>query len=239
MPLRRTRFIARHSGRSSWIKTPMSTGCLKRASMRLLGGALRGARVLEIGAGECSLASALAVAGASEVHAIDAVPRQMWAAAAYYATTPGREFVIGSALDLPFETGSFDVVVAHLVLHHIEPLKPVLEEIRRVLRSGGAFYAKEPSPIVGVIVERHLSENEAALPLKRVVRELRDVGFGDIDHWYWWSRLNTSLSRTALTVLSRRGVCSWKRTAARSSAPSTAPNIGAPRADHRSDLSIH
>ena len=49
--------------------------------------------------------------------------------------------------ELPFEPGSFDVVLYRLVLHHIaytQPLGPVIDEAARLLRPGGALVAVEP-----------------------------------------------------------------------------------------------
>ena len=43
----------------------------------------------------------------------------------------------GSALDLSFDTGSFDVVFSHGVLHHIPEIKRASAEIARVLKPGG------------------------------------------------------------------------------------------------------
>jgi SAM-dependent methyltransferase len=55
--------------------------------------------------------------------------------------------VEGRAGELPFEPGSFDVVLYRLVLHHVVyqgPLPPVFWETARLLRPGGAFVAVEP-----------------------------------------------------------------------------------------------
>src|SRR3954469_15795871 len=47
---------------------------------------------------------------------------------------------------LPFEDGSFDLVLGHAVLHHIPDLDKAFAEFRRVLRPGGATaFAGEPS----------------------------------------------------------------------------------------------
>lgn len=152
---------------------------------------LHGARVLEIGAGECMVASALALAGAAEVYAIDAVPKQLWAAAAHHADRSRLRCVIGDASDLPFADASIDVVVAHLVLHHIEPLGPLMAEVARVLRPGGLFVAKEPAPLLHVFIHERVSQNEAPLPIRKIESELRAVGFSEVHSKYWWNRLNT------------------------------------------------
>jgi SAM-dependent methyltransferase len=53
----------------------------------------------------------------------------------------------GRAGSLPYEDGSFDVVLYRLVLHHVVfqgPLGPVFAEAARLLRPGGALVAVEP-----------------------------------------------------------------------------------------------
>jgi ubiquinone/menaquinone biosynthesis C-methylase UbiE len=46
----------------------------------------------------------------------------------------------GLAEELPFEDGTFDLVTAYSVLHHLADHRPVLAEAARVLRPGGVFY---------------------------------------------------------------------------------------------------
>lgn len=53
---------------------------------------------------------------------------------------------ICGAEDLPFASGSFDLVHGHAVLHHIPDLRLALGEMLRVLRPGGTIcFAGEPS----------------------------------------------------------------------------------------------
>jgi len=50
------------------------------------------------------------------------------------------------AAELPFEDGSFDLVLGHAVLHHLPALERSFAEFARVLRPGGTlFFAGEPS----------------------------------------------------------------------------------------------
>jgi len=50
---------------------------------------------------------------------------------------PRVDFREGSALDLPFETGAFDVVVSALVIHFFPDRPKAFREMLRVTRSGG------------------------------------------------------------------------------------------------------
>jgi len=52
--------------------------------------------------------------------------------------------VRGSALDLPFETGSFDRVIAAEVLEHIPDDEAAMHELARVLRRGGRMAVTVP-----------------------------------------------------------------------------------------------
>jgi SAM-dependent methyltransferase len=54
--------------------------------------------------------------------------------------------VAADAEELPFEEGSFDIVLGHAVLHHIPRLPHAMSEFRRVLAPGGTLaFMGEPS----------------------------------------------------------------------------------------------
>ena len=58
------------------------------------------------------------------------------------------EFRIGSAEEMPFPDGSFDLVVARHAPHHFLRVDRFLAEVRRVLRPGGRFVmADQVSPL--------------------------------------------------------------------------------------------
>ena len=66
-----------------------------------------------------------------------------------------------SALELPFEDGSFDIVFSHGVLHHIPEIQKASAEIARVLRPDGElvsmFYAKRSlNYLVSIAILRRL-----------------------------------------------------------------------------------
>jgi ubiquinone/menaquinone biosynthesis C-methylase UbiE len=153
-----------------------------------------GASVLDLGAGECCLSEALAFAlGAKVVWAVDAVPKQIWAAAEHYRDDPRLECLIADARKLPFDDGSFDLATANLLLHHLEPLEPVLSEVFRVLRPGGRFSASEPSPITGTLAHHRTSDNEAPLPPAVIRSALERAGFERVETSYYWNRLDSGL----------------------------------------------
>lgn len=54
---------------------------------------------------------------------------------------PRAQFLVARAQELPFEDESFDFVLCHLALMLMLPLEPVLQEIRRVLKTGGKLIA--------------------------------------------------------------------------------------------------
>jgi ubiquinone/menaquinone biosynthesis C-methylase UbiE len=86
------------------------------------------------------------VAGpAGAVVGIDAAPEMIG-----YATSRSRpdanvSFKVESAGALSFPDSSFDVVVSSLTMHHLAPAEqlPAIQEMRRVLRPGGALLIAE------------------------------------------------------------------------------------------------
>ena len=101
------------------------------------------------------------------------------------------EVHLGYAGKLEFPTGSFDVVLYRLVLHHIAyqgPLGPCFAEAARLLRPGGAMVAVEPGlwhPIglglalanrVGAANAIHGTPDDIPLSPRRLESEARAAG---------------------------------------------------------------
>lgn len=94
----------------------------------------RGARVLDIGCGPGQLALAMARRGLT-VTATDIDPAMVERAAARLGGEAAA--LVADVADLPFEDGSFDLVVSTLSLHHWGDVPAGAAEIARVLAPGG------------------------------------------------------------------------------------------------------
>ena len=56
------------------------------------------------------------------------------------------EFYISDAVNLPFKDGLFDICICNLSLNFFPDTAAVAEEIKRILKTGGAFYCSVPVP---------------------------------------------------------------------------------------------
>ncbi len=97
--------------------------------------------VLELGSGSGAMAMGLLVRyPAVRLTATDVDPAMLEAAERRLAHFGDRiELREADATDLPFDDGSFDVVVSFIMLHHVIEWEAALGEIARVLRPGGLF----------------------------------------------------------------------------------------------------
>lgn len=99
---------------------------------------LEGLKVLEIGLGQGADSEQLIRRGARWT-GIDLTP-ESGRRVRKRMEIRGLDFddiVVGSALEMPFEDNSFDLVYSFGVLHHIPEVHRVQQEIHRVLRPGG------------------------------------------------------------------------------------------------------
>jgi 2-polyprenyl-6-hydroxyphenyl methylase/3-demethylubiquinone-9 3-methyltransferase len=94
--------------------------------------------ILDVGCGGGFLSNHLALLGHS-VTGLDASPDALRVASLHNHTGRVR-YVQGDALELPFESGSFDVVCAMDFLEHVENPGRVIAEASRVLAPSGLFF---------------------------------------------------------------------------------------------------
>ncbi len=98
-----------------------------------------GKRVLDLGCAGGFMAEAITARGA-EVTGIDPAAQAIEAARAHAASEElDIRYDVGVGEELPYEDGSFDVVVCVDVLEHVQDLQKVLQEVARVLTPGGLF----------------------------------------------------------------------------------------------------
>jgi SAM-dependent methyltransferase len=90
-------------------------------------------RVLDVGCGEGQVARRAVALGAEAV-GVDPTRNQIQVAE---ERGGGPRYGEATAEALPFHDGSFDAVVMCLVIEHIDPIEPAIEEMARVLEPGG------------------------------------------------------------------------------------------------------
>lgn len=108
-------------------------------------GDVHGKRIVDFGCGSGANSVLLANRGA-HVWGIDISEDLLRLATRRMAVNgraDGATFIAGSAHDMPFPSGSIDVVFGIAILHHLD-LDLVSKEVRRVLKPGGRAIFQEP-----------------------------------------------------------------------------------------------
>ncbi len=113
-----------------------------RSRLRLLGVHTlpRETRILDVGAGDGNLFRTLRDFGFEQVWGLEYQPELV------SLHPEPRRVVVGSATEVPFETGSMSAAIVMDVLHHLTQaqLPACFTEIRRVLKPGGVLFVCEP-----------------------------------------------------------------------------------------------
>jgi ubiquinone/menaquinone biosynthesis C-methylase UbiE len=116
-----------------------------------LAGDVNGHRVLDAGCGSGPLSAALRAKGAV-ITGFDASP-EMIKLARQRLGEDAMLHVADLNQPLPFADGSFDDVLASLVLHYVPDWTAPLAELRRVLKPGGRLVVSVNHPIVHKLVD--------------------------------------------------------------------------------------
>jgi SAM-dependent methyltransferase len=146
--------------------------------------------LLELGCGYGWFALNALDRGARSYTGIEPTPGAL-ETAARHITAPNVRLLVGDALQIPFDTGSFDTVVSWEVLEHL-PQGAELRmfmEVRRVLRDGGVFYLSTPHRSI-----RSMLFDPAFFPLNH-----RHYAESDLARLATWSGMKT----TGLEVVGR------------------------------------
>lgn len=117
-------------------------------------GAVRGARVLDLGCGTGRIGRALARQGAW-VAGVD-LSAGMLARAAARAAADRIRPVRGDLARLPVASAAFDLVVCALAVDHLDDLSPAFREMARVLRPSGRLVLSTVHPFFQWLAGPHL-----------------------------------------------------------------------------------
>ena len=93
-------------------------------------------KALDLGTGPGFVSSKLAEKTSISI-GIDLTPHMLDIANKRAINTPNLVFVKGDVTSLPFPDNSFDLVTCRRVAHHVMKKEKMIEEARRVLKSGG------------------------------------------------------------------------------------------------------
>lgn len=145
---------------------------------------VRGLQVLDVGCGD-GYGTALLGECAAAITGLDVDEESIGAASVLYGV-PGKVlFQVGSAFELPFADGCFDVVTALEIIEHVtaEQQERLVSEIRRVLRPGGLFIVSTPNKPVynrykppNVFHLREFEKREFAMLLGKAFRHVHLLG---------------------------------------------------------------
>jgi SAM-dependent methyltransferase len=177
-------FTADIAANAGYLYTTNATLSSRLANRRLTEASLAvgdfaGRRVVDIGCGDGTFTLDLFDAtGASRMSALDPAEDAVRVARPKAGDRP-ITFVVGSAFELPYRSGSFDVAYLRGVLHHMT--RPA-DALREALRVAAMVVVVEPNgynPVLKLL-ERysayHVEHGEKSYPPRQLDRWIRDLG---------------------------------------------------------------
>jgi ArsR family transcriptional regulator len=152
-----------------------SPGRTWEATARGLLGLGRHGDVLDAGSGDGTLAALLAPVSRS-VTLLDASERMIAAARKRLGAVRGARFEVGDVQELPFEAGSFDVVMLFNVLTCLAEPARAIAEAARVLRADGRLVVVTLAAHEQLAVASRFGHVRAGFRPQELAGLLRDVG---------------------------------------------------------------
>lgn len=160
----------------------------------------RGARVLDVGCGGGQNALALAdLRPDLEITGLDLSPGQVARATRRAAKRgTGQRFVEGSALELPFSDGEYDLVMSFASIKHWPDQLRGLSECARVLKPGGRLLVLEADRGC------HLDDAKRFVERARIPRALVPIALAGFRTWVAGQGLDLDDARALLAQLPLR-----------------------------------
>ena len=157
----------------------------------------KGKKVLEIGCGNGSMTKYLYDLGA-DITAIDLSETFINTAKSRFGNKIAELFHVMSGDDIKFENNSFDIAVSFDLIEHIPEVPKHINEVARVLKTGGQYYFqtpnKLPSALFAIYRYKHLTKykiNHPSLQTKSsLLRTFNQAGltlsFPKVDYYTPW-----------------------------------------------------
>lgn len=170
---------------------------------------LNGLTVLDVGCGTGYGAYYLATHGAKYVLGIDVSADAIIFAKKHWEA-PNLRFMVMDALNLKFQTSTFDAVVSFQVLEHIYNQEKFISEIVRMLRPSGRLYIGTPNASVsrsgkGGYHVREVEKGEFEELLRRHFNHVKvlgqDVTINGVRQKAKWYRYIYKVNRTNLIIV--------------------------------------
>lgn len=143
------------------------------------------ARILDFGAGVgASVPHWRAAFPHSSLTCVDVSSRSLAIASERFAQA--AEYRVFDGVTLPFAAGSFDLVFAACVFHHVDAVRqvPLLRELRRVLAEDGRLFVFEHNPLNPLTVHAvntcEFDANAVLIGAGVMRNRLRAAGFGHV-----------------------------------------------------------
>ena len=165
-----------------------------------MAGNLKGKKVMDLGCGDGALIYWLARKGANVV-GVDNEELGLKFAESNLVGQKNRynlkyELVLASAYDLPFEDGSFDVVVNCEVIEHLAEPERMLSEVKRVLKPSGKFVLTTPYRLTEKPADtNHVKEYFPGEIRQMLQKYFPEVGVKLTHHIFWYGLYSYSFRR--------------------------------------------